>query len=175
MKPDKRIIPSNRRNKQGRFSKSDKVKDIPAYKVAEYEIYANFLSLIKQDRIANYGFDTDQAFCKKFNVDTKTLWNWCQKPEFWELVNKHIYPQFKKYKSTIIASMTSGAIKKQDASLFKLWLEVIDGFVPKSEIKLTEGITLETILSAIPNLKLRAKLKYKMLKKLYPDQVPDDV
>ena len=111
-----------------------KSRKIGVSKIAERLDYIRFMALPRVFRDKEWGFTTDEAFSKKYKVDTSTLYAWRKDPEFWKEL-KEIFKLWGKDRTPdVIAGMYKKAVSEGNAAEVKLWLQYFDDWKEKSEV-----------------------------------------
>jgi len=137
--------------------KSNKLEE-DVYKEHEFNTYVFWKSLptfilkLSPDKLESYGFDeelvlpllgikTQKQFAEKFDLHETTLVQWNKRIEKDNLLNNSSRDWGKELTKNVVTSLYQKILKDGGASEIKLWLQYIEGWTEKQEIK--QGISDE--------------------------------
>jgi len=107
-------------------------------KINEFEEYALYLALPREERMILFKGHTDAFFSRKYKVNKSTLTEWKKKEELWKLRNSHL-KILKQYTIDVLRGLRNKAIQKGDAAEVKLWMQLIEEWVEKEKLKVEHG------------------------------------
>lgn len=136
-------------------------------------IYEEFVlwSAMPPTERSRFGCQTQDEFCKKFNVGINTPTRWKRQPDFHKKVTELRHRWAFDKTSDVIYGIYTAALKGNDRSQ-KLWMQVFCGFTEKTEntVKAEVSLTLDDIRSIINILPEPLKIKhYANLRELLDD------
>jgi hypothetical protein len=112
--------------------KPKKFKKFNPYRSNEFENFAFFLALPKDERKKVFGFYTETDFCKHFKINRTTPVEWKKQDKLWRLRDKYLI-NFKQYTPEVLNGLRKKA-KEGRAPEVMAWFKIVENWREKNVI-----------------------------------------
>ncbi|KKM67561.1 hypothetical protein LCGC14_1469920 [marine sediment metagenome] len=131
---------TNSKQKQNR-NKSDKKKEVDVRKPYEYAMFIKWIAMPLVLRSPRF----QKNISEEYKIDEDTLTNWKKRKGYKDDVTEEMKKHFNEKTPNVIQALYQQALKDGKASEVKLWLQYLEGWVPKEGIEHNDR-TLEDLL-----------------------------
>jgi len=142
MKNSRAKKPKKSKNKTK--TKSKQIQKNQPYKLSEFEEYAFFLALPRDERKKLFGFHTDIDFSEEWGVDNSTLSEWKKDDKLWELRNTYL-KRFKQYTADVLSGLRNRAAKEGKASEVLAWMKIVEGWKEEQDINVKGDLKITKV------------------------------